>query len=249
MTTTAFYLAIYVLLSFAAIFMAAKWWEVRKYEKENQIKGSPSFQFGILLAVMFGYGMFSTLGNLNTSHMKERGIVSRHYEKSSDNVEEFSIPGVGKVKYMQLFSEVSEAGESMDSFALRVAPMLRQYSDENGYEACGVIASNGQNFSIIVGTNFANMVCVNSSRFVLEGYQHAGATLHSHGRQGRFRPTKTDLMLMESTFAGQRANLAMVHGQALNAFSNEDIKSGPGYLAGENGKLFYQGNGTSREVK
>lgn len=118
----------------------------------------------------------------------------------AQEVENFNIPYVGVVKYQKLFEEQSTVGESMDSFVLRVAPKLRAYSDENGYEACGVIATNGETFSIIVGTNFANMVCVNSSRFVMEGHRHAGATLHSHGKQGRFRPTKTDLMLMESTF-------------------------------------------------
>lgn len=171
------------------------------------------------------------------------------FSASAQEIESFNIPHVGVVKYQKLFEEQSVAGESMDSFVLRIAPKLRAYSDENGYEACGVIATNDENFSIIVGTNFANMVCVNSSRFVMDGYRHAGATLHSHGRQGRFRPTKTDLMLMESAFAGQRANLVTVHGQALNAFSNEDVQSGPGYLAGENGRVFYQGNGTNREVK
>lgn len=39
------------------------------------------------------------------------------------------------------------------------------------------------------------------------------------------------------------------HGQALNAFSDADRRSGAGYLAGEDGRVFFQGNGTAREVK
>lgn len=241
--TTIFYLSFYFLFCLGAVFIAAKWWETRQNDKTNEFN-----HLGLIALGLVAFASWSLLGDISSSKMQTPTVYTPQYEKAVDNTE-FNIPGVGKVKYMRLFSEVSNAGESMDSFALRVAPMLRQYSDENGYEACGVIATNGETYSIVVGTNFGYMVCVNSSRFVLNGYQHAGATLHSHGRQGRFRPSKTDLMLMEATFAGQRANLAMVHGQALNTFSSEDIKSGPGYLAGEDGKLFYQGNGTSREIK
>ncbi|HDS1522628.1 TPA: hypothetical protein QEL67_000567 [Stenotrophomonas maltophilia] len=54
---------------------------------------------------------------------------------------------------------------------------------------------------------------------------------------------------MGETFAGGRPSLAVVHGQALNVFSDADRRSGAGYLAGEDGRVFFQGNGTAREVK
>ena len=163
-------------------------------------------------------------------------------------VERVQIRGVGSVEYQRLFEAVSEPGEAMDAFVLRIAPRLRAYSDETGFEACGVLATDGEKFSIVVGTNFGYMVCVNSSTFVVDGFRHAGATLHTHGRQGRFTPSRADRLLMAESFAGQRASLAVVHGQALNAFSDADIRSGAGYLAGSDGRVFYQSKGTYREV-
>lgn len=172
----------------------------------------------------------------------------RKLDREEAPVEYVRIPGIGRVAYQFLFEEISEPGESLDSFARRIGPRLRAYSDATGFEACGVIGTNGAHYSVIVGTNFGYMVCVNSAAFVLDGYSHAGATIHSHGKQGRFRPTKTDLLLMGETFAGGRPSLAVVHGQALNTFSDADRRSGAGYLAGENGRLFFQGNGAMKEV-
>ncbi|HHC8922789.1 TPA: hypothetical protein ACN3MR_004284 [Stenotrophomonas maltophilia] len=164
-------------------------------------------------------------------------------------VQQVQAKGIGRLAYQRLFEAVSLPGESLDTFAKRVGPRLRAYSDATGFEACGVLATDGERFSVVVGTNFGYMACVSSSQFVLEGFRHAGATIHSHGKQGRFHPTKTDLLLMGETFAGGRPSLAVVHGQALNAFSDADRRSGAGYLAGEDGRVFFQGNGTTREVE
>ncbi|WP_313251615.1 hypothetical protein [Stenotrophomonas sp.] len=175
--------------------------------------------------------------------------LERRKEVAADDVQRVRIPGMGVVDYQRLFEVVSEPGESLDAFVLRIGPRLRAYSDAMGFEACGVLATDGERFSVVVGTNFGYMACVSSSQFVLEGFRHAGATIHSHGKQGRFHPTKTDLLLMGETFAGGRPSLAVVHGQALNAFSDADRRSGAGYLAGEDGRVFFQGNGTTREVE
>lgn len=164
-------------------------------------------------------------------------------------VQKIRVQGIGEVPYQRLFEVVSDAGESMDAFALRVGPRLRAYSDQTGYEACGVIATDGERFSVVVGTNHAYLVCINLGSLVLDGARHAGATIHSHGKQGRFNPSRTDMLLMARNFAGQsRQGLIVVHGQAANAFSDEDKKSGPGYLAGTDGRVFFQGAGTWREV-
>lgn len=170
------------------------------------------------------------------------------HESEAGTISKIDIRGVGRLDYQPLFTEMSTEGETLDAFVVRIAPRLRAYSDETGFEACGVLATDGEKFSIVVGTNFGYMVCVNSSTFVVDGFRHAGATLHTHGRQGRFTPSRADRLLMAESFAGQRASLAVVHGQALNAFSDADIRSGAGYLAGSDGRVFYQSKGTYREV-
>ena len=163
-------------------------------------------------------------------------------------VTKVSIAGVGLVDYQRLFTVESEPGESMDAFAVRIGPRIKAYSEQSGFEACGVIAQKDDKYSVVVGTNFGYVVCVNSGNLVVEGFKHAGATIHSHGKDGKFRPSKTDLAFMGQHFSGRNPNLTVVHGQKANEFSQEDHKSGAGYLAGSDGKLFHQANGRTRQV-
>lgn len=169
--------------------------------------------------------------------------------EAEEPVRQVSIAGVGVIDYQRLFTVQSNEGETMDQFAYRIAPRIKAYSEETGFEACGVIAQKDDKFSVIVGTNFGYVVCVNSRSLVVEGFQHAGATIHSHGKQGRFNPSKTDQLFMGQHFTGRHQNLTVVHGQAQNDFSDEDRKSGAGYLAGTNGRLFYQNKGKTREIQ
>lgn len=198
------------------------------------------FFVGIVLAIIVSKALLN-----DTSVLTKQ---QRKLDVDRAPVEYVRIPGLGRVAYQFLFEELSEPGESLDSFASRIGPRLRAYSDAMGFEACGVLATDGERFSVVVGTNFGYMACVSSSQFVREGFRHAGATIHSHGKQGRFTPSRADRLLMAESFAGQRASLAVVHGQALNAFSDADIRSGAGYLAGSDGRVFYQSKGTYREV-
>ena len=199
-----------------------------------------SFIYAFL--IFFLSGNFETLAGTTSDQSAELK------QETPVEVTYIDVRGVGRFPYEKLFEVMSEPDESLEAFAFRIGPRLRAYSDEAGFEACGVIATDGSRFSVVVGTNRGYMVCLNSSQLVMNGFRHAGATIHSHGKQGRFRPSKADMLLMGDTFAGQRASLATVHGQALDTFSDADMRSGAGYLAGTDGRMFFQGNGIFREV-
>ncbi len=96
-------------------------------------------------------------------------------------VERVHIQGLGTVDYEHLFTDTSEPGESMDAFAARLGPRLRQFSDATGFEACGVIASEGQRFGAVIGTNRSRIACANFHAKVPQGMTSTGETIHSHG--------------------------------------------------------------------
>ncbi len=59
-------------------------------------------------------------------------------------VEKVAVPNVGTITYEHLFDAVSEANEGLDDFMARISPRLRAFSDETGFEACGVVARNDE---------------------------------------------------------------------------------------------------------
>lgn len=173
--------------------------------------------------------------------------LERRKEVAADDVQRVRIPGIGVVDYQRLFEVVSEPGESMDAFALRIGPRLRAYSDETGYEACGVLATDGELFGVVIGSNRAHIACANFNAFRPIGMKPTGQTIHSHGVDGRFHANRNDVALQGQFFAGQMG-IKSVAGQKLNAFSNMDYEGGPGYLATPTGVIHQQGEGTVRQV-
>lgn len=178
--------------------------------------------------------------------------LERRKEVAADDVQRVRIPGIGVVDYQRLFEVVSEPGESLDAFALRIGPRLRAYSDSTGFEACGVLATDGQRFGAVVGSNRAHIACANFEAFVPAGMKPTGQTLHSHGNDRPSRANKNDLALMGQQLAAQGGTgkaLVTVAGQALDAFSVTDFKGGHGYLATPAGLLHQQGSlGSVRTV-
>lgn len=163
-------------------------------------------------------------------------------------VERVQIPGIGAVDYQHLFTETSQPGESMDAFALRLGPRLRQFSDETGFEACGVLATDGERFGVVVGSNRSHIACANFHSKVPAGMRATGQTIHSHGKERGVRANRNDLALNGEIGHGQ-GGIRRVAGQTLDAFSATDYDGGPGYLAAPQGVVLHQhGKGTSRRV-
>lgn len=156
-------------------------------------------------------------------------------------VERVQIRGGDSVEYQLLFEAVSETGEALDAFVLRIAPRLRAYSDETGFEACGVLATDGDRFGIIVGTNRSHAACGNADTFVPAGMKPVGQTLHSHRTGGMYRANKNDRALIGGRVGkGYRATEA-------DTFSAADFTA-PGYLVGS-GAVWHQiGKRTVRRV-
>lgn len=175
------------------------------------------------------------------------GRQSGHVLEQREAPERIRIPGMGVVDYEFVFEAVSEPGESMDAFAARIGPQLREFSDRTGYEACGVIATDGQRFGAVIGSNRSHVACANFSAKVPAGMRATEETIHSHGLERGFRANRNDLTLQGQMFAG-KAGLRGVAGQRLAEFSEMDYEGGPGYLATPSGVLYQSGKGTVRSV-
>ena len=197
------------------------------------------FFVGIVLAIIVSKALLN-----DTSVLTKQ---QRKLEVDRAPVEYVRIPGIGRVAYQFLFEEISEPGESLDSFASRIGPRLRAYSDETGYEACGVLATDGELFGVVIGSNRAHIACANFNAFRPIGMKPTGQTIHSHGVDGRFHANRNDVALQGQFFAGQMG-IKGVAGQNLNAFSNMDYEGDPGYLATPTGVIHQQGKGTVRQV-
>ena len=164
-------------------------------------------------------------------------------------IERVQIRGLGTVDYQHLFTDTGAPGESMDDFAARIAPRLRAYSDETGFEACGVIASDGERFGAVIGSNRAHIACANFAAKVPAGMRATGETIHSHGTDRAFSANRNDKALSPEQMAGARSGIRGVAGQRLDAFSAMDYHGGPGYLATPGGILHQHGKGTARTVQ
>ncbi len=197
------------------------------------------FFVGIVLAIIVSKALLN-----DTSVLTKQ---QRKLDVDRAPVEYVRIPGRGRVAYQFLFEEISEPGESLDSFASRIGPRLRAYSEETGYEACGVLATDGELFGVVIGSNLAHIACANFNAFRPIGMKPTGQTIHSHGVDERFYANRNDVALQGQLLGGGKG-IKSVAGQKLNAFSNMDYEGGPGYLATPTGVIHQQGEGTVRQV-
>lgn len=170
--------------------------------------------------------------------------------------ETFDVRDLGRFKYQVLFEVIGSEGQSMDAFAAQVSPLLRAWSDSTGFEACGVIATNGKRHGIRVGSVHSHIGCLNSPELVPDGMTSTDITIHSHGTDQKFQVSAIDIKLMGDTYAGgsygkqTRRHFQNMSGQDLDEFSQADFLGGAGYLAGANGVLMFQdGTSNTRRVK
>lgn len=164
--------------------------------------------------------------------------------------ERMSLPNGGRVTYERLFEVRAEPGETLDTFAKRVSPRLREFSDATGFEACGTFAQAGDGvFGVVIGTNHSHIACAVRRGVVPEGMTAVDEHIHSHGIEEARRMTDSD-----RTFAGIRSDArsrhsAVIYGQTIDAFSEQDLHGSRGYLATPVGTLHHDGAGTVRVVQ
>lgn len=151
--------------------------------------------------------------------------------------QKLQVPGVGTVPYERLFSEVSEPGETVSAFVLKVAPRFAAYTRETGYEACAVIATDGTRFGVVVGSNRSQISCVLVGAMP-EGMHSTGESIHSHPEVARISLTDTDRAFLKIPVS------VPTYSTDPDEFSQKD---GAGYLvATSTGRVLYQARAGAR---
>lgn len=166
---------------------------------------------------------------------------------SAHGGDRIKIEGRGLVDYEFLSEQYSQEGEDIDAFARRISPLLVQYSDQTHFEACGVIATDGQRYGVVIGSNRSHVACANLGRKVPEGMFPTGQTIHSHGTGAAYFNTNDLVFLGIPTTSRSRHMNRQTRGQDRSRFSEQDRKAGAGYLAHPSGLLHYE-NGVTRSI-
>lgn len=151
---------------------------------------------------------------------------------------------VAALPYEAITSVMGEPRETMDDFALRVAPQLRAYSDAKHFEACGMIASDASGrFGVVLGSSHGHWGCAVDARRVPDGMIPTGITIHSHVADSQ-QVSRVDRIFMPDL----PKRVTSMRGGDLEAFSDTDYAAGPGYLATPNGALIQHGAWTAHRV-
>lgn len=147
----------------------------------------------------------------------------------------------------QLGEMTSRQGESLPAFLARVGERLRAFSDRTGFEGCGALATDGTRYGVELGSNGSHIGCVIDTRRVPAGMHAMGESIHSHGQDKRFCLNAADVELIDPG-AMMPAKPVCFMGQHLAEFSEQDYRSGPGYLATPSGILHQHGAGTVQRI-
>lgn len=152
--------------------------------------------------------------------------------------------GMVEAKAWPVAEYVSQEGETREEFVIRVAELLQKWTNENGVEACGFLASNGNTWGVKLLTLRNQISCIPDPRYVPAGMKAQDDTIHSHpnpeedGYIYLNKATLDSLLAMgDNTFHRTRKRNPRVKAQY--DFSSSDFKAGPGYMV-MNGKLMYQ---------
>ena len=166
-------------------------------------------------------------------------------------------PGYGVIPYKALFELHSVEGETMDEFALRISPRLREFSDATRFEACGAIGKSADGrFGVIIATNESHIGCVSSQDILPEGMTAANQTIHSHGKNESVVMNKTDQALFGKDLdqhgfgykTGRGLQKKRISGQGIHEFSRADLTGDDGYLAVGEGKVLHHTAGQVRSI-
>lgn len=142
---------------------------------------------------------------------------------------------------------VSAPGADKIAFLIDAGKTLRAFSDKTGYEACAEIATDGDRFGLIVTTSHSHIGCAVNRGLVPDGMHPTGESIHSHGINTAFHPSRIDRMFLGIPLTA-RADAAIVGGQDPNHFSATDFAGAHGYLATPTGLKYQRGSGTETAV-
>ncbi len=147
---------------------------------------------------------------------------------------------------------VSEQGEHLEDFVLRIAPMLDRYTRETGFEACGMVAQSpdGERFGVRLGTSQGAMTCEMRRSNVPAGMTALRLSIHSHPHKPTILPTAADVAFYAGTQAANGRMVLRGRPQRVGGafFSSGDYASGPGYLVSDGRVLYQEGKGSERDL-
>lgn len=92
---------------------------------------------------------------------------------------------------LELYQEDSLPGETLDSFAFRIAARARAYTAETGYEICGNFQSYQDRYRIVFGTSNSEWGC-NIDLVDNGAWKSTRYTMHTHTREGGQGFSKVD---------------------------------------------------------
>ncbi|WP_323162628.1 hypothetical protein [Stenotrophomonas maltophilia] len=166
-----------------------------------------------------------------------------------------SVPPTGMEpswKGVHLAEIVSEPGEALEAFMLRLAPVLDRHTRESGHEVCGMVAqsADAERFGVRLGTTKGAMTCSMSRSNVPDGMHALNVSIHSHPHTRSVLPTAADVSFyaenpLSSGRMVKRGRSERVGGAY---FSSGDYAAGPGYLVAEGQLLYQEGKGTERNL-
>lgn len=81
-----------------------------------------------------------------------------------------------------LYTEVSQPGETMDAFVVRIAPKAVEYTLKNSVEVCGMIETDGSSFTMKIGSDQKNNSCT-----ISVPVKSSGVTFHTHPSRNAFK--------------------------------------------------------------
>ena len=157
--------------------------------------------------------------------------------------------GFNRLPYQQVAIKLSQPGESLDDFVVRVAPIFDAFTARTEWEACGMLAQDATGrYALVIGTLQAALSCGTSRDNVPEGFTAIGQTVHSHPRTKTVRPTPSDLEIQRQSGLRGLPYKAVESNKGAKSFSPEDFAAGPGYLVSAGRILHQAGLKTVRTV-
>lgn len=157
-------------------------------------------------------------------------------------------PDAAHLPVTHLATLLSQPGETEHAFLLRIAPTLRDYATRTGFQACGVIGTDGQGrYGIELGSNQSHLGCI--AHALPEGMTATGESIHGPGKRGGFTMSNVDKVIFAAMddphdevdgLTPDSGILVTMHGQNPDVFSDTDFTA-PSYLVTPTALLYQHG--------
>lgn len=132
---------------------------------------------------------------------------------------------------------VSEPGEALGDFILRIAPALEEHTKDSGHEVCGMVAqsADSERYGLRLGTTTGAMTCSMSRSNVPEGMRALKVSVHSHSRTRSVIPTSADVTFYAENplVSGRMVKRGRPEKVGGAYFSNGDYAEGGGDVVAE----------------